>query len=86
MFPKRIISVFQRQLFIARLKLPAVAAVILGAALGANGVAVFVDHQPGQYAQGNGVRSGLAFGAQSSNKQCVSFVSPNVTSIGNNIA
>lgn len=32
----------QCQRFIARIKLPAVAAVILGAALGANGVAVFV--------------------------------------------
>ncbi|MBD9046041.1 MAG: hypothetical protein EGR29_04555 [Faecalibacterium prausnitzii] len=40
-------------------KLPAVAAVILGAALGANGVAVFVDHQPGQHAQGNGGRIGV---------------------------
>ena len=39
-------------------KLPAVAAVIPGAALGANGVAVFVDHQPGQLAQGNGARIG----------------------------
>ena len=36
-----IISAFQRQRAI--LKLPAVAAVILGAALGANGVAVFID-------------------------------------------
>ena len=41
--------------FIALLKLPAVAAVIPGAAFGANGVAVFVNHQPGQLAQGNGV-------------------------------
>ena len=56
LFPKRIISAFQRQRAI--LKLPAVAAVILGAALGANGVAVFIDHQPGQLAQGNGVRFG----------------------------
>ena len=39
-------------------KLPAVAAVILGAALGANGVAVFIDHQSCQHAQGNGGRSG----------------------------
>lgn len=55
---KIIISAFQRQRVIARIKLPAVAAVILGAAFGANGVAVFIDHQPGQYAQGNGIRSG----------------------------
>ena len=33
---------------------PAVAAVTLGAALGANGVAVFVNYQPGQLAQGHG--------------------------------
>lgn len=52
---KIIIAAFQRQRFIALLKPPAVAAVIPGAAFGANGVAVFVDHQPGQHAQGNGV-------------------------------
>ena len=51
-----ITAAFQRQRAI--LKLPVVAAVILGAALGANGVAVFIDHQPGQHAQGNGGRSG----------------------------
>lgn len=50
-----ITAVCQRQRVIARIKIPAVAAVILGAAFGANGVAVFVDHQPGQLAQGNGV-------------------------------
>lgn len=43
LFPKRIISAFQRQRVIALLKLPAVAAVILGAALGANGVAGFMS-------------------------------------------
>ena len=45
-----ITAAFQRQCAI--LKLPAVAAVILGAAFGANGVAVFVDHQPGQLCSG----------------------------------
>lgn len=52
---KIIIAAFQRQRVIARIKIPAVAAVFFVAAHRANGVAVFVNYQPGQHAQGNGV-------------------------------